>query len=286
MKTTGIFKAASYQIDLPSLSTPLYIAPLGDIHYGAINHASGPFKAHLAELTGLLPNVYLLGMGDYLDLFSARERAQVADLHETTAEYLARHAKDQADELAGILEPFRGHIIGLIEGNHHGLMQMGNVSQTTTEYLARQLDTAYLGVMAAVGLDIRCSTSRTNLVLCAHHGLGASRYTGGSLRKVEQLAESVEADVYLMGHDHASASAHDVRLKLIQGRGGPRLAERPIRYVRTGGFQTAYEDGQASWLVDKAAKPRALGAPIIEITFSRPTTQGRTELTKRMRVLQ
>jgi hypothetical protein len=285
MKTTGIFKVASYRIDLPNLSTPLYIAPLGDIHYGAVNHAAGHFHDHLAELAELGDSCYILGMGDYLDLFSAAERAKVSELHETTSEYLARHAQEQADEFADILEPWRGRIIGLIEGNHHGVLQIGNVTQTSTEYLAHKLGANYLGVMSVINLDIRVSTSRTNLVVCAHHGVGASRYAGASLRKVEQQAECVEADIYLMGHDHAESHAADVRLRLVNGKAGPVLVERPIRVMRTGGFQKSYENNKSSWLVDKAAKPRPLGAPIIQVNLSRDEEQGKRMLRKRMRVL-
>jgi hypothetical protein len=271
VNTTGIFTIHEVVIPFKKFNETLYLIPFGDIH------RSSPM-CHLAKWKEFLvwaskkKNCYFLGMGDYDDLASASERMILSDkkLHDSSRQTLEDLYRSHTDRLAKELQFMNGKLIGLIEGNHYGELNDG---RTTTQLLCEKLQTKYLGVSSFIRLTFEYLEGKSHknctIDIWAHHGKGAARLVGGSLNRVQQMAESAHASIYLMGHDHKKSVGTLTRLKLKGSGSNMRLSHEKVLLCRTGSFLKGYQDGVASYVVDNALNPTDLGTVKIEITPKR-----------------
>jgi hypothetical protein len=274
MQTPGIFTIYRFEIPYTKYNEPIYLIPFGDIH------RSSPMCditrwADFLDWAKSKKRAYFLGMGDYDDLGSTSEREILnnAKLHDSTKitleQLYMKHVKTLTKELAFT----QGRLIGLLDGNHYGLFSDGT---TTTQRMCQLLECKYLGANAFIRLAFVNKPLRANntVDVWAHHGKGSARLTGGSLNRVEQMLETAEADICLMGHDHRKSVALKSRLKL-QGSGDSlRLSRRKILIGRTGSFLRGYEPDEASYVVDACLNPTELGVIKIELTPRRETRSG------------
>jgi len=271
MQTTGLFTTHVYDITFDKYGEPIYLIPFGDVHRSSPMCDVERWKATL-DWAKTKKRCYFLGMGDYDDLGSTSERRLLGspDLHESTHQTLERlylkHTKRFAEEISMM----KGRLIGLMEGNHYGQFPNGT---TTTQKLCELMECRYLGVSSFIRLRFNSRNkhgARMATDIWCHHGRGAARLVGGSLNRVEQMAECAEADIYLMGHDHKKSIGTKTRFQLVPApNAGVRLSHRKVLLARTGSFLKAYEEGQPSYIVDMAAGPSDLGVVKIEMTPKR-----------------
>lgn len=276
MDTTGIFTIHNFTIPFSKYDEPIYLIPFGDVHRSSplcsVQHWNDFLRWAKAK-----PRSYFLGMGDYDDMSSASERAILTDhrLHESTIDTLEQVYLRSTMRFAKEIEFMKGRLIGLLGGNHFGTFQSGI---TTDQKLAEMMGCKYLGVSSFVRLSFknvakRVRTSRS-VDVWAHHGKGASRLVGGSLNRVEQMLESAECDVALMGHDHKKSIGDKIKLTLSMGQGNLRVSHRKVIFGRTGSFLRGYVDGERSYVADGAYPPLDLGVIKIEMTPRRIRNDG------------
>lgn len=275
MTTTGIFTVHQYEIKVDKVNEPIYLIPFGDIH------RSSPM-CHVDKWLEFLDwartkkRAYFLGMGDYDDLASASERRILLnkDLHDSSLRTLEKLYLYHTNKLYKEIKFMEGRIIGLLEGNHYG--EFSNQT-TTTQKLAELLKCRYLGVSTFIRITFSNSSRRASVDIWAHHGKGASRLIGGSLNRVQQMGESAEADIYLMGHDHKKSVGLVTKLALKSGGGYLNLHHKKQLYARTGSFLKGYEDEKVSYVADMALSPTDLGVVKIELTPRRNTKNNKDE---------
>lgn len=266
MQTTGIFTTHYWPISTKENETN-YLIPFGDIHrFAPLCHVE-KWKDFLGWAANK-KRAYFIGMGDYDDLASTSEREILGSnkLHESSRKTLDKLYIDATKKLAKEIDFMRGRLIGLIEGNHYAELQSG---MTTTQYLCHLLECKYLGALSFIRLSLKTARKPYALDVFAHHGKGAARLVGGSVNRVQQMAEQAQADIYLMGHDHKKAVA--TASKLILSNGGQQLTLKHQKqlYIRTGSFLRGYVENEASYIVDGCMNPTDLGVVKIEMTPKR-----------------
>ena len=274
MQTTGVF--TTHRCEIPCrINEPIKILPIGDIHYGSpMCDEDRLFK--LLKWAEKQENLYLLGMGDYMDLASTSERSILTDrkLHESTANQLESLYKKQTKRLAERMAK-AGKWIGLIEGNHFAQFQNGT---TSTQLLAELLGCKYLGVSSFIRLSLRAPQAtklgRFKVDIWAHHGKAGGRLPGATINSVGRMMDIAEADVYICGHDHQKGVVSVSKLKLVDGDEGPILKHRKVLLVRSGAFLKGYEDGYPSYVADAAMRPSDHGVTKITIALKRERTGG------------
>ena len=77
MKETGLFTVRDCEVEMDK-NDGFTIIPIGDVHWNADMHARSLFLEYMAELKDRMArgeSMYFIGMGDYLETFSASERA-------------------------------------------------------------------------------------------------------------------------------------------------------------------------------------------------------------------
>jgi hypothetical protein len=272
MQTTGIFTIHYFEIPVTKINEPIYLIPFGDIHRSSpMCHEDKWLE--FVDWAKTKKRAYFLGMGDYDDMASTSERAILTDkkLHDSSLQTLERLYMTHTERFAKELKFMNGRMIGLLEGNHYAEFQNGT---TSTQKLAELLDCKYLGVSSFIRLSFPYEGKRTSIDIWAHHGKGAARLIGGSLNKVQQMGESAEADIYLMGHDHKKTVGLVTKLTLDAGGGKLKLHHRKQLYARTGSFLKGYEDDKVSYVADAAMSPTDLGVVKIELTPRRERKDG------------
>lgn len=143
------------------------------------------------------------GMGDYNDFASFKEQRKMksGDLHETTLAKLDRMAQSDNAKLATEMQFMKGHILGLIEGNHTWKFHDG---KTATEDLAERLQTQSLGWLCHYSLNVdflnRDTSNTIHFVLC--HGKAGGKTFGVTINQVGDLKSIFPAaDVYCVSED-------------------------------------------------------------------------------------
>lgn len=269
MKTSGLFVVHGFNIRI-NYGIPTRLVFFGDVHRDAPGHADAKWQEFLQYARGL-KDAYFIGMGDYLDSTSTSERECLGDIsprmHETFMKDIEALQAAKVQLMAKELEFMRGRLIGMLGGNHYFQFQSGiNGDQKLCELLGAK----YLGVCAFIRLYFKgCGTREHARDIFAHHGMGAARLIGGSLNRVQQMAEGAEADIFAMGHDHKrGAVPAQPRLFLYHSsREGLKVVEREPIVIRSGSYLASYKDGAVSYNVDACRPPSSLGHVEVLVTI-------------------
>lgn len=275
MKTSGLFTAHSQTIPV-TYGVPLRIVFFGDVHRDSPAHAETKWQRFLQYARGL-KDAWFFGMGDYLDSTSTSERECLGSIsskmHETFATDIEQLQLAKCELIAKELSFMKGRIIGLLNGNHY--FEFKNRTNSDQK-IAELLGAHYLGVCTLTRLYFSASGRYTARDLFAHHGAGAARLVGGSINRVQQMAEGVEADIYAMGHDHKRAAVPaQPRLFLNSSdKNGLRIEQREPVVLRTGSFLASYQPGHVNYNVDACRPPSSLGHVEVEITLHRKRSNG------------
>jgi hypothetical protein len=272
MNTTGICTTQLVKINLKSVAKPIILYPFGDIHRSSNMCSVEAWQEFLSKAKSECRDnlVLFLGMGDYDDLCSTSERPIVFNdaLHDSTKAFIKNTLDDNVNRLCREMDFMKGRLIGLLEGNHFGTYENGT---TTTQRMCEKLGCKYLGCVSMIRLYLNRNTARVSIDIFAHHGKGASRLAGSSINTVQQMAEAVEADIFVQGHDHKRGAMPMSKLRLIHNyqKGAVEIQARKQLYIRSGSFLKGYEDGQKSYVADKLLNPTDLGVVKVKIKITK-----------------
>jgi predicted MPP superfamily phosphohydrolase len=234
---------------------------IGDIHVGNLGCDLKLLKKVLKSIKET-ENSYILGMGDYCECITPKDKRY--DIHTQDRKILT--PKEQYDKIIDLFSPFKGQIIGLLEGNHEASLDKYN-SHRITEELAKDLDTVNLGYSAFTDLHFKKIDENgkrlktTMYTIYATHGTGSGRFKGAKVNRLEQLAQWNESDMYFGAHTHELITWHDIRNK----KRGKRKVEDIRIYGITGSFLTGYEKGVTSYVERTQRKPAFKGCLKVEI---------------------
>jgi hypothetical protein len=288
MRTDGVFTLGHHRVENWSVNRPLRLIPFGDVHRDSPSHSAecwGRFKEYGKSLKDTL----FLGMGDYLDSYSTSERSIIYHeaIHESTRKREEEESRGRISALAAELSWMRGKCIGIMSGNHFVRFADGTTGDMK---LAESLNTRFLGVCTAFRLSFGFSnhgTATVSIDIFAHHGKGGGTTAGGRFNAVEKLANICEADIFLMGDNHArGVFPLGDKLRLESNQRGAYLRSRHAWIGRTGSFLKAYEPGESNYVVDRALTPSNLGWIEFTLTPRRIKCQGSDRMTVEIGAIQ
>lgn len=274
MKTTGIFTTHDVTVHC-DVNEPLKFIPFGDIHYDSPAFSKDKWNEFIERAKSLKKAVFL-GMGDYLDGYSASERIILASpgMHESSRERFEEEEKGRIRRLYEDIKFMEGRLIGLLGGNHYPQFSNGTNGD---QYLAGLLKTDFLGVCSAIALHFKVGKRgcKHALIIFCHHGRGAGQTVGGRMNSVEKLVGIADADIYLMGDNHARGVLPlGEKLYLHTSNGHSSLCARKSWIARTGSFLRAYVNGESGYVVDRALQPASLGWVEFEVIPRRSQVGG------------
>ena len=274
-------EAASVQVTtvrsatLPDLDEVI-IAPIGDVQLDPVLRGQprscdvDRFKRHIDWLMKQ-KNAYFMGFGDYVDVASPSNRANLkaVTLYDNVRAALDEQAYMAVDEMKGILKGTEGRWLGLLEGHHYWEFEDGT---TTDTKLAEFLKAPHLGSSALVEVkfEARGKHGSPKFVIYGTHGSGAGG-AAGMLNKLRRLATTFsQADVLLMGHYHIKPADKIHDLYVDFGPKKARLKHRNRIIAGTGGWLKGYmlnsrrgNTPRGSYVEQGTMPPVTLGAPIL-----------------------
>ena len=272
MKTSGLFTTHHFEIPM-RYGQEICVEIFGDIHRDSPNHADAKWQEDLKYWRSLpKESTYFLGMGDYLDSTSTTERECLGDIskkmHETYRRDIKALQEAKIDLIADELSFMKNRLIGLINGNHYFMFD-SNINGD--QMLAHRLGCKYLGVCSLIRLSFDEHGRTHTIDVFAHHGMGAARLVGGSLNRVAQMFEGVEADIAIMGHDHKRGAVPSTpRLYLDSTRTvDMKIRQRETWAVRSGSYLANFRDGEVNYNVDSCRMPASLGHVEMRVRFGR-----------------
>lgn len=254
---------------------PILIMPCGDIQWAGEDTeiAMGMLKRHLQW--GVDHGAWFIGLGDYIDTFSPsnRERLRNAAMYDTAVRAFDKDAEARVRELYELaFKPTKGRWLGLLEGHHFHEFQNG---MTSDQFFADMLKAPFLGSCAYVELVFGSQRKGGGTVrIWAHHGAGSSSTAGGFLNRIERIAKSFDADIYIVGHQHSKdGKALDRVTTVPDSKGLPVLVHQTRLLVGSGSFLKGYVPQRRVGLVPRGSyvekamlNPVQLGAPLVTIT--------------------
>lgn len=176
----------------------LEIYPLADVHIGDPLHDKKRLKQFIQEVLEK-ENRYIIVNGDVIN---NAVRQGVSDIY---AEELSPN--EQIDRAVEILSPIKDRILVITEGNHEnrsykqdGILIMYQVAQRLGIYdsYAEGAYLLFIKFGKSQGRDCR----KMPYAIYGKHGSGGGRKVGAKAIRLFEMAEVVDADVFLHSHTH------------------------------------------------------------------------------------
>lgn len=179
------------------------ILPLADLHLGDI-HAEYKKVLEWIEYVKNKPNVFCVLNGDLMD---AAITSSIGDTYGASLQPM-----EQLRECVKLFEPIKGKTLAVLPGNHENRIWRTD-GLDLTEIFCSQLGIAERYSNASALLFIRfgriAKASNHHRPVCytmyCVHGSGGGKKEGGKIQRLADLANIIDADVYLHSHTHLPA---------------------------------------------------------------------------------
>lgn len=246
----------------------------GDRQEGARGYVPEAWEAFKDEFINSKRKKAAIGLGDYGDWLRPSLRPAVKGSlgkDDSARRMLDKAILKEHDKIIGAHEFLKGHLIGLCEG-HHNWTTLDQIN--LDQRLATALNARFLGFAATVRLVLRsmyegkvhrgknghCDTGRV-ATLFATHGNANGRKVSGALAWAENnLANSILADLYVIGHGCKSGNDAPNERTEIRRIGPPGVKRSVPRIMAVGGFCRGYTNGWESDYIERAGmSPQPLG---------------------------
>lgn len=186
----------------------LLLPPTSDVHYGNPLFSKHHFLRHVQFIANT-KNAYTVLNGD---LCESSIRTSKGEIFKQVGS-----PQDQRDWIIEKLYPIKHKILGMTMGNHE-LRIWQEVGIDICKDIAKALNIPYRAEGLLLKIRFGDNSNRTQgspYVYWSYqtHGYGGARTKAAKAVKVERTSTWIDADVYIMSHDHVVNVAPDVYLK-------------------------------------------------------------------------
>lgn len=212
------------------------VVPLSDVHWGHRDCDETAFRETVAYIRDT-PDTYWFGVGDMLDAVG-RNNGDKRSQESALAPWL--HGRDdildtQRDSFWGEIQEIAPTCLAWVMGNHErsALAHQGiDLYWRVAERIAASQPgrpRLALGVHGFIRMRFRTKSEGERVrgrgrgglhsfpfTIYTHHGFGGGRKAGGKALKLQALAETYDADAYVIGHVHGEQNLRGRRIRLTQ----------------------------------------------------------------------
>lgn len=189
--------------DLPKDIQMLELHPLADLHIGDKLCDFRLIKKTLDHIRDT-PNAYCILGGDLMDTAIA---TSVGDTYGANLQPM-----QQLEVCVKLFEPIKHKILAIVPGNHENRIYRTDGIDITA-IMAAQLGLQGKYSATSSLLFIRVGTNKAEghgqqqcYSLYYHHGSGGGKKEGSKLNALADMANIIDADIYVCGHTHLPAS--------------------------------------------------------------------------------
>ncbi len=260
-----------YRVKLENKDEPLYIVPLGDVHYGNVCCDVKRFK-DMVDYIKNKENCYTILMGDMCDaIMMSDKRFDIQSIAPNLRDRIDDLAMAQYVDMRDMLKPIKNKIIAAVDGNHGDTLSK-KYHTDFDAWLYRELDVPDLGASGFVIIKFdREKFHCENLTIFVHHGWVSGRKSGGKINAMEDLAGSFDSDVYIMGHSHDLFAKSKQRISVA----GTKIKVKKQYFAQTGSYLQTYMQGASCYAEKAGYPPQKLGSIKIMI---KPKSSGNLDV--------
>lgn len=187
------------KIELSDKLDYIDIVTLADLHFGDVNCDIERFK-YWVDYIKNTENTFCILNGD---LINNATKSSCSDIYSDLV-----RPSDQLKQVSEILMPIKDKILAITGGNHE-FRTYKQDGIDLTEILARELGIADRYSPTSIVLFLSFGKNRHQRKMCysmfINHGCGGGRKIGGKLNRLEDVANIVDADIYIHSHTHLPA---------------------------------------------------------------------------------
>ena len=252
-------KNFNQQIIMKDLSqfSKIYLVPLADFHLGCKDVGVDVIRGYIDWIRNN-KNAFTILNGDLMNCAGKDTAPELYD-DLTTPD-------DAYFSLRAMLMPIKNKILMITRGNHEDMIWR-RVGADYSARLAYDLgDIPYKPDGGMLGIRLSKNNNHSALFYTyATHGWGGARTIGAKVKKPEELAMAVDADCYVISHDHTQAIHRMNRLcpprQNYRGKtGNAYLTVHRQLLINTGGFIR-----YSGYVQKKGLSPQDLGTPRIRM---------------------
>ena len=161
------------------------IIPISDVHIGDDKVDYTTLKYYLEKADYLILNG---------DIMNTATKSSVSFEYGTSPQ-------DDLNKAIEIFEPYKHKILGVVEGNHEHRVAK-EVGLSLTQLFCHQL--GILDLYCDVGgyMFLNVGSKKVSYKVYFTHGYGGGRTVGAKSNKLSQLADGIDADIYIISHTH------------------------------------------------------------------------------------
>lgn len=189
--------------DLPEDMETLELHPLFDLHFGDALSDWRLIKAKIEHIERT-PNAYCILGGDLMDTAIA---SSIGDTYGANLSPM-----EQLNQCVKLFTPIKDKILCVLHGNHENRVYKSDGIDLTAlmcDQLGIRDKYSPTTALLFVRLGRRAESShhgrKTAYTVYVTHGSGGGRKEGGKINRLADLAQIVDADVYICGHTHLPA---------------------------------------------------------------------------------
>jgi len=270
-------KAISRVIYIPRTPARVRLYFIGDLHIATILCDKKKLKETIDEIKNT-PNAYWIGMGDYGDYIGIADRRFDLELLDYEAlkekKDLFQQLKDikfigqwTTNQIVKTLKPIADKGLFLLKGNHEETMEQKS-GQPVMDWISDSLNLPNVGFEVMAKLKFRTKAYDkhvSSVVIYASHGWGYGRRTGAKLNRIEEMAESFIADIYVAGHVHSLAGSKRVRYYYSKS---DRIHKKDVVFIRSGSFKLGRvpnKDSGVSYEEKRGYHEQSTGPAIVDV---------------------
>ena len=237
------------------------IFAIGDIHAGSVHTAETKIKNEIESIKQER-NAYIIGMGDLADcIIKDDPRFDMEGL----ARWIERDniVESQRNWIVDLFKPVKDKIITLLSGNHEENIHL-RYQNNIMGNICKDLGVDWGGYSCFIGLlcKPKGGTPSYRYIIHAFHGAGAAVTEGARLMRLKRLIDSIEADIYLMGHLHTMTAYLPEKLALRNHK----IQDIHKVAVTTGSWLRSYtQNSPTSYGEMKGYPPSQIGSPVVSL---------------------
>jgi UDP-2,3-diacylglucosamine pyrophosphatase LpxH len=230
------------------IDNKIIIIPFGDLHWGSAN-CNRKAVVNMIKWAEKRQNVFFILMGDLIE--SAFKESPGDGVYAQIVSPM-----EQFKQMVMLLSHIKDRILGIHIGNHE-YRAMKSTSYNIAEMLSMFFGFKYLGYTALTTIQV----GDFKYDIASTHGASGSKTIGSKLKKVIDLSQIYDADLYLMGHVHEMASVPTT----IRYREDDQIKKKKRYFVLTG-HCLEWKDSYAEMAL---CIPSQMGVPIVELSSDR-----------------
>ena len=191
---------SDFNVIVRRFDSPIKIACISDIHFGALEHMEREWKQFLDSVLAD-PDLYLILGGD---LINNNTRSSVGSPWDDTI-----RPREQKRMMVEALEPIKDRILCCVSGNHERRSMKDSDDDPTYDIMSKlDVEDMYRQNAAFMKIqlgrhDTKTKKAGATYTFAITHGSGGGIYTGATVNRNERWGNAIDGvDCVIVGHTH------------------------------------------------------------------------------------